>query len=82
MKYSKYSLKMNMEEEIFHFEKYNFEPVGNSVHTTEYLVFGKDLLARLYLTLKVYITKLLVAYIINIKSHAFNEVILCRFLHF
>ena len=40
---------MNREKSIFYFEKYNFEPIANFVHTTEYLAFGKDLLARLYL---------------------------------
>ena len=30
---------------------------GNSVHTTEYLAFVKALLVRLYLNVKVYITK-------------------------
>ena len=34
------------------------------MHATEYLAFGKALLARLYLKVKVYITKLLSAYII------------------
>ena len=43
---------MNREKSIFHFEKYNSEPIGNSVHTTEYLAFGKALLARLYLKVK------------------------------
>ena len=43
------------------------------MHTTEYLAFGKDLLARLYLTVKVYINKLLDVYIIYNKSHALNE---------
>ena len=58
MKYPKYfSLKMNREKSIFNFEKQNLEPVGNSVHTTEYLAFGKALLARLYLKVKVCITK-------------------------
>ena len=52
------------------------------MHTTEYLAFGKDLLARLYLTVKVYITKLLGVYIIYNKSHALNEVILFGYLHF
>ena len=55
---------MIREKSIFHFEKQNFEPIGNSVHTTEYLAFGKALLARLYLKVKVYITKLLSVYII------------------
>ena len=46
------------------FEKQNLEHTGNSVHTTEHLAFGKALPARLYLKVKVYITKLLSAYII------------------
>ena len=46
------------------FEKQNSEPIGNSVRNTEYLAFGKDLLARLCLKVKVYITKLLCAHII------------------
>ena len=83
MKYPKYfSLKMNREKSIFHFEKQNLEHIGNSVHTTEYLAFGKALLARLYLKVKVYKTKLLSVYIISQKSHALNEVILLRFLPF
>ena len=45
---------MNREKSIFNFEKQNLEPVGNSVHTTEYLAFGKALLARLYLKVSVY----------------------------
>ena len=36
----------------------NFEPIGNSLDTTEYLDLGKALLARQYLKVKVY-TKLL-----------------------
>ena len=48
---------MNREKFVFHFEKENLEQVGNSVHTTEYLAFGKALLARLYLKVKAYITK-------------------------
>ena len=51
------------------------------MHTTEYLAFGKDLLARLYLTVKVHITKLIGAYIIYNKSYALNEVILFGYLH-
>ena len=35
-----------------------FEPIGNSVHTTEYLALGKSLLGRLYLKVKVYINLL------------------------
>ena len=81
MEYSKYiSLKMIREKSIFHFEKQNFEPIGNCVHTTEYLAFGKALLARLYLKVKVYITKLLCAHIIYERSHALNELILFVFL--
>ena len=52
------------------------------MHTTEYLAFGKDLMARLYLAVKVYITKLLGVCIIYNKSHALNEVILFGYLHF
>ena len=55
---------MNGEKSIFHFEKQNLEHIGNYVYTTEYLAFGKVLLARLYLKVKVYITKSLSVYII------------------
>ena len=56
--------------EIFNFlefyalnlEKWNFEPIGNCVHTTEYSALEKTLLAILYLKLKVYITNLLSVY--------------------
>ena len=60
MKYSisldfKYlSMKMNLEKLIFHWEKWNSKPTGNSVHTTEIVALGKALLARLYLKVKVY----------------------------
>ena len=65
MKYPKYfSLKMNREKSFFHFEKENLEHIGNSMHTTEHLTLRKAFLARLFLKLKVYITKLLSAYII------------------
>ena len=52
MKYSisldfKYlSIKMN-------WEKWDFEPTGNSLYTTETMVLGKALLARLYLKVSV-----------------------------
>ena len=52
------------------------------MHTTEYVAFGKALLARLFLKLKVYITNLLSVYMIYKKSHVLNEVILFGFLHF
>ena len=45
---------MNREKSIFHFKKQNLEHMENSVHTTEYLAFGKALLARLYLKVSVY----------------------------
>ena len=60
MKYSislnfKYlSMKMNSGKLIFHWEKWNFEPTGISVHATEIVALGKTLLARLYLKVKVY----------------------------
>ena len=62
---------MNREKSVFYFEKKNFEPIVNSVHTTEYLAFGNALLAGIYL--KVYITKLLSVYIIYKISHALKE---------
>ena len=46
------------------------------------MAFGKSLLARLYLAVKVYITKLLSVYIIYNKSRALNELTLFGFLHF
>ena len=83
MKYPKcFSLKMNKEKSVFYFEKKNFEPTGNTKHTTEYLTFGKVQLARLYLKVKVYITKLLSVYTIYKKCNALNEVILLGFLNF
>ena len=72
---------MNREKSVFHFEKQNLEHIRNSVHTT-YLAFGKALLARLYLKVKMHITKLLSVYIIYEKSYALNEVILLAFLKF
>ena len=71
MKYStslnfKYlSMKMKWEKWNFYCKKLNFEPIGNSVRTSEYLALGKALLARLYQQLKVYITftKNLIPYI-------------------
>ena len=60
MKYSisldlKYlSMKRNWEKLIFHWEKWNFKPTGNSVHTTEIMALGKALLARLHLKVKAY----------------------------
>ena len=38
----------------------DFEPIGNAVHTTEYLAFGKALLARLYGKVKLYTNLLIV----------------------
>ena len=71
---------MNREKPIFHFEKQNLEHIGNSVHTTEYLTFGKALLASLYLKVKLYVAKLLSVCIIYYKFHALNEVVLLGFL--
>ena len=53
MKYSisldfKYlSIKMNWEKLIFHWEKWNFKPTANSVHTTKIVALGKALLATI-----------------------------------
>ena len=55
---------MNGEKSIFHFEKQNLEHIGNSGHTTKYLALGKALFARVYLKVKVYITKSPSVYII------------------
>ena len=52
------------------------------MHATEYLAFGETLLARLYLKVKVYITKLLSVYIVYKKPHALNEVIFLDFYIF
>ena len=38
----------------FSLGKQDFEPIKNSVHTTECLVLGKTLLVRLYLKVNVY----------------------------
>ena len=51
------------------------------MHTTEYLAFGKALLARLSLKIKVHITNLRSIYNFK-KSHAVNIVILFGFLYF
>ena len=48
------NLSMNWEKLIFQWEKWNFEPTGNSLHTTEILAFGKAILASLYVKLKLY----------------------------
>ena len=48
---------MNRQKSIFHFEKQNLEHIWNSVDITEYLAFGKALLAKLYLKVKVCIDK-------------------------
>ena len=36
-------LSKNWEKYAFHWEKWNFEPIGNSVHTAEFLPLGKAL---------------------------------------
>ena len=52
-------------------KKWNFEPIGDSVHT----------ISRLYLKVKVYITNLLSLYNLQ-KPFALSEVILIGFLYF
>ena len=42
-------MKMKWEKLIFHWEKWSFEPTGNSVHTIEIVTLEKALLARVYL---------------------------------
>ena len=39
-------------------EKWNFELIGNFIHTTEYLALGKALSATLYIKVKMHITNL------------------------
>ena len=58
-------------------EKWNLEPIENSVHTTEYLAFGNALLARLYVKLKLY-TNLLSVH----NFCAYNGIILFGFFLF
>ena len=55
------SMKINWEKLIFHWEKWDFEPTGDPVHTTKIVALGKALLARLYPKVKVY-TNLLSAH--------------------
>ena len=65
------SMKMNWEKGTFYWEKWNFEPIGNSVHSTEYLALKKALLARQYLKVKVYETILLIVY--NLQKNSCLE---------
>ena len=46
----------------FPLRKWNFEPIANSVHTTEYLTIENAILARLSLKVNAYITNLLSSY--------------------
>ena len=82
MKYSKYfSLKIIKEKSIFHFQKQNLNPLG-ILCMPQNIWLLETLLARLYLKVKVYITKLLGVYIVYKKPHALNEVIFFGFLNF
>ena len=68
-------MKMNCEIWIFHLGQIEFWTHWEFCATTEYLAFGKVLLARLYQKIKVYITNLLSVYTNNIIykiSHALN----------
>ena len=38
---------------VFHWEKWNFEPIGSFAHTTEFLTIGKALLILLLLYLQI-----------------------------
>ena len=54
---------MNWEKIIFYWEKkWNFELIGNSVCTTDYLALGKTVLSTIYLKARACITKLLSVY--------------------
>ena len=50
-------------------EKWNFEPIGNSVHTTGYLALGKAQLARPYLKVKLHTTNLVRLYNLQKSSY-------------
>ena len=48
-------MKINWENYIFHVGKWNFEPTGDSAHTTESLALEKTLLVTFFLYLIIYI---------------------------
>ena len=52
------NLSINWEKYIFHREGWNFEPIGNFVHTTEFLTIGKALQILLPLYLQMLIKQI------------------------
>ena len=64
LKFKYLSMKMNWEKLISHWQKLNFEPIENYMHTTEYLALGKALPAKLYFKVKVYTNLLSVQYLL------------------
>ena len=46
-------LSMNLDEHVFLWEKWNFESIGNSAHTTEVFASGKSLLKLLLFYLQI-----------------------------
>ena len=64
LKFKYLSMKMNWEKLISHWQKLNFEPIENYMHTTEYLALGKALPAKLYFKVKVYANLLSVHYLL------------------
>ena len=46
------NLSINLDKYVFHWEKWKFEPIGNSAHTAEVLAYGKALLILLPLYLQ------------------------------
>ena len=42
-------IKLNWVNSILHLEKWNLDPIGNSMHAKEYLALGEALLAIVHL---------------------------------
>ena len=49
---------MNLVKYVFHWEKWNFELIGNFAHTKEFLTLGKALSIHLSLDLQILIIKI------------------------
>ena len=64
LKFKYLPMKMNWEKLISHWQKLNFEPIENYMHTREYLALGKALPAKLYFKVKVYTNLLSVHYLL------------------
>ena len=92
LKFKYLPMKMNWEKLISHWQKLNFEPIENYMHTTEYLALGKALPAKLYFKVKVYTNLLSVHYLLCLLNNfvwiffisylcwTLNKLFLCCFL--